>query len=567
MVSSKIISSLGDDEGISIIKTSDGGVAVSGNLDGGMGLLKFDVNLTLQWQKQYDTTGESDGARLLQTSDGGFMIVGDIFNVDGNSAGYLVKTDSKGNVVFSKQYFDFDNNEILDVAATKDGNYALLANISTDVSNDDTSFNNDSTYVVKITPDGSVIWARYINTGTSDQLPFSLLAASDGGIVIAGSVAFKPVVFFGDSTTTLSQIMMSKFDASGTLLWSKSIAGSDTSETQGYSVAEDNSGNYIFGGLAYIFNSDSSFANFSASLSSYLVKLSSSGSLIFTKTFDNNTNVFSTGLFSIANTSDGGFVSSGVTYANSNSDSNTIYGSIYKFTSSFGICGNAGSFGNIANTGTGVSASITNNSLSTVANDIAVTTVSAGSVVNLCNVLPLDILSFNATLQNKVVHLEWKTANEINTDYFSIERSSNAVSFMPIQKVMAKGYNSNVQTYIATDLQPIFGKSYYRLKEVDKDGKTTYSNVAAVTVSANGTIVISPNPVHDNIRVLLQSENNSSFTFQVIDMSGRLLAMQNTSANAGTNIIAIPASFLTKGLYVLKVIGNNTVQSIKFVKE
>ena len=73
--------------------------------------------------------------------------------------------------------------------------------------------------------------------------------------------------------------------------------------------------------------------------------------------------------------------------------------------------------------------------------------------------------------------------------------------------------------------------------------------------------------VRDAVRVIMQSESNATITYQVIDMKGTVLATQKTSVTAGRNEVIIPAASLAKGIYVLKVIENNTTQTIRFVKE
>ncbi len=171
-------------------------------------------------------------------------------------------------------------------------------------------------------------------------------------------------------------------------------------------------------------------------------------------------------------------------------------------------------------------------------------------------------------LQNKTVNVAWKTTNELNTDNFVVERSDDSRTFTSLQKITAKGNNAaSVENYATVDLQPLQGTSYYRLREVDRQGAVTYSNIVSVTVLANGTLVISPNPVHDNLHVLLQSRASGQAIFVVSDITGKIVAKQKSAIIEGMNTIHIPATSLSKGIYVLKVIQNNAVQSVKFIKQ
>jgi hypothetical protein len=113
------------------------------------------------------------------------------------------------------------------------------------------------------------------------------------------------------------------------------------------------------------------------------------------------------------------------------------------------------------------------------------------------SVLPLQLISFKATLVNIDVLLKWATAQGQNTNYFNIERSIDAINFKTVGRVKAAG-NSNLQVdYIYTDSDVVKLNSniaYYRLKMVDKDGKYTYSMVQALRINDKEIISVIPNP-------------------------------------------------------------------------
>lgn len=555
-----------DDEGVAIIKTSDGGFAVSGTLDDLMTIVKMDAGLNIVWQKQYAQPGyTSQGARLVQTPDGGYIVVGALYDTSANSAGYLVKTDAQGNVIYAKQYFQFEDYFIDDIKATKDGNYALLAGVSND------NF-NDTTNLVKIKPNGDVLWSRYINTDSLSNNPITLLQASDGALVTAGFIDYihDYIDSSGGTPDTFQipypQILINKFDASGNLLWSKTITSSNEPNSLAYSVSEDKDGGYLFCGFYdnYDITSPTTDTGYA-----YIAKISPAGNLVWTKTL-NQANVSDDGIsiFSdIESTSDGGFVVSGYGYEAADSAFN-YRGLIYKFDNNGVICGTVGSRGTLTDAGgRGAGSNVTAIDLNTSAADLIITSTSDVSSYDLCNILPLKLLSFKATLQNKSVSIEWKTSNEINTDHFTIERSGNGVSFTALQTISARGNSSSVQTYTTSDLHPLYGTSHYRLKQLDKDGRVTYSNVVQVRVSASDAIFISPNPVVNDIHVNVQSMVASKAILSVADMTGKTLFTQTVNMNAGTNAILIPAATLLKGLYVLKITSGTTTQSLKFIKE
>lgn len=116
--------------------------------------------------------------------------------------------------------------------------------------------------------------------------------------------------------------------------------------------------------------------------------------------------------------------------------------------------------------------------------------------------LPLKLLSFTGRLNNGKTELNWKTANEINTKHFEIERSSDGSHFakIAIEKALGRGSNN----YNTIDGKPLTGNNYYRLKMVDNDGKFEYSTVILITGSDNRAFefVMYPNPTIDQVRIM-----------------------------------------------------------------
>ena len=104
-----------------------------------------------------------------------------------------------------------------------------------------------------------------------------------------------------------------------------------------------------------------------------------------------------------------------------------------------------------------------------------------------CRPLPVELVVFTATpTARQGVALHWATASEKNSQYFVVERSADGTTFDPLRTVAAAGTTSARTTYDQTDEQPLFGTSYYRLRQVDTDGTTAFSPVQLVRLgSAN----------------------------------------------------------------------------------
>jgi hypothetical protein len=104
-----------------------------------------------------------------------------------------------------------------------------------------------------------------------------------------------------------------------------------------------------------------------------------------------------------------------------------------------------------------------------------------GPAVISDGVLPVTLLSFNAEVRDDVVKLKWVTATEVNNDYFTIERASNIEQFEVVgDAIPGSGTSKEMKAYTAFDITPLYGRSYYRLKKTDYDGKFTYSEVVVV---------------------------------------------------------------------------------------
>ena len=179
--------------------------------------------------------------------------------------------------------------------------------------------------------------------------------------------------------------------------------------------------------------------------------------------------------------------------------------------------------------------------------------------------LPLTLLSFNSSLENKNVILHWQTAQEINTSYFIIERSTNGTDFSSIGKIVASGNSSTTKNYSYTDTKPINGTNYYRLKMLDTDGKYIYSKVLVIKIDGKSTLQIFPNPAK-NILYIQASGENEKATVQIIDVTGRIIKEEKISLNGNTSF-SIDINNLPDGLYNLILKSKSINEQKKFIKE
>ncbi|MBK9399567.1 MAG: T9SS type A sorting domain-containing protein [Bacteroidetes bacterium] len=169
------------------------------------------------------------------------------------------------------------------------------------------------------------------------------------------------------------------------------------------------------------------------------------------------------------------------------------------------------------------------------------------------NPLPVEFVKFNGLAQGNLVMLDWTTATEVNSDFFEVQRSGDGHEFIPIGRVMAKGFSNSISDYQFKDVQPLKGMSYYRLRQVDRDGTDEFTNIVAVNFTKS-TLSVFPNPVADKIiRMVLPEQENGVLVANLFDMTGKNVQyIGNVLTDGYSRQFQIDASLLP-GTYLLKV--------------
>lgn len=182
------------------------------------------------------------------------------------------------------------------------------------------------------------------------------------------------------------------------------------------------------------------------------------------------------------------------------------------------------------------------------------------------DILPLTFLRFSGSLVKNDAQLKWVTANEINTGYFNVERSVNAINFATIGKVAAMQNSAGENTYNFIDAGvtslglPVV---YYRLKEIDKDGAATFSNIVKLPVGPAISLAVAPNPAH-KIAYITSSSTAENAIVSITDMNGKVLYSVKQNLVAGARQ-AIDVSHFAAGTYNVTVSTHGTVTQTKLV--
>lgn len=169
--------------------------------------------------------------------------------------------------------------------------------------------------------------------------------------------------------------------------------------------------------------------------------------------------------------------------------------------------------------------------------------------------LPVSLTSFTAVPQGKAVAVDWTTATELNNAGFEVQRSANGLDFNTLAKVDGAGNSQLANTYHYLDAAPLATLAYYRLQQIDFDGKAVYSPVVAVQAAgrALATLSVYPNPTAERATLEWDALAASPVQWHLTNSLGQLVHTETLAAQAGHNAQAIDLQPYAAGSYVLTV--------------
>ncbi|MTI21462.1 T9SS type A sorting domain-containing protein, partial [Fulvivirga sp. RKSG066] len=170
------------------------------------------------------------------------------------------------------------------------------------------------------------------------------------------------------------------------------------------------------------------------------------------------------------------------------------------------------------------------------------------------NPLPVELLNFEGFVKDEVVSLNWSTASEVNNERFDIQRSVDGVNFETIAAIAGKGDSQKLINYDYTDINPIFGTSYYRLQQVDFDGDINHSPIISVNFEI-AEINIHPNPVdEETFRVQLKVGSQGVVKTSIISPDGKVIQSKSFEFEPSSfQEIKMSTEYIPSGIYLLKV--------------
>jgi hypothetical protein len=163
------------------------------------------------------------------------------------------------------------------------------------------------------------------------------------------------------------------------------------------------------------------------------------------------------------------------------------------------------------------------------------------------------------------VSLNWITASEINNDYFTVERSADAMHFEKILTVDGAGNSTRTINYSTIDPNPLPGISYYRLRQTDFDNKTTTSDIVAVNISGNGNLLVVPNPASSFVNIVFTGNVPGEHNIEVLDDRGAVV-LRVTQNFSDKKYYTVPLENYSKGIYLIRLTGpEGTSQTGRFI--
>lgn len=169
--------------------------------------------------------------------------------------------------------------------------------------------------------------------------------------------------------------------------------------------------------------------------------------------------------------------------------------------------------------------------------------------------LPVELLSFTAEVDESHVDLKWSTASEINNDYFTIERSKTLEDFEVLFNVQGAGNSNSLLFYNATDADPFSGLSFYRLKQTDFDGSSSFSEAIPVFLGdkLESGIINTFVDYSGYLNVFYNACQGDEVTIFIYDLKGQVVSRIRKDVSKGLNQLLVNVSVCSSGMYLLKI--------------
>lgn len=194
------------------------------------------------------------------------------------------------------------------------------------------------------------------------------------------------------------------------------------------------------------------------------------------------------------------------------------------------------------------------------------TNITALAIGSISVVLPVSFTDFSVKTANCKALLEWRTQMEFNNSHFNVERSQDGVHFTTIARVNGAGNSNTLKTYNYTDETPFTGKSYYRITQVDYDGKNSSTPIEVIEMNCdNVSLKVYPNPAVNQITI---KTNKAIVQVHILSSNGQSVIKHRPSLNPTGGIFTMNIQAIQSGIYFVQIINRDgTTELIKLLKK
>ena len=187
-----------------------------------------------------------------------------------------------------------------------------------------------------------------------------------------------------------------------------------------------------------------------------------------------------------------------------------------------------------------------------------------------CGPTPVKLTSFDGTYSNGIATLKWETSQEINSDRFELFRSNDGNDFVLAGTVASAGNSGTIKAYQYQD--HINGSEgnyvFYKLKQIDKDGKFTFSSIVKLTLgSSNSSFQLFPNPAVNDFTASFSAPRTASATLIIRNTNGQTVYNKTVNVIKGNNAIVVSNAPLKTGMYYVSIVNDDINYNGKLQKQ
>jgi len=182
-----------------------------------------------------------------------------------------------------------------------------------------------------------------------------------------------------------------------------------------------------------------------------------------------------------------------------------------------------------------------------------------------CTPLPVELLNYKVNCDQNHTMLTWSTSTETNNDYFVIEKADDEFNFTEVGRIQGAGNSTTQLEYSFVDPEINVKTAYYRLSQIDYDGKTKRYRVVASNCQSTDFEVIQSTLVENSLNLLVSANMNEALTVHLHSSTGQLIASKSFVVNAGNNKMSMNNLNLGSGVYIMSIHGTGKLYTKKLM--